>query len=140
MTTLEPVMKAALEGVVNLQAGGLKGVAGEHEEADLHAGPGRGKSQATQRAPEEDRHHRGGERETDGEVDEDGDVGERVLDHDERGAPDERGEAEGQVGLNAFAEYLAGHERMSLCGGRSADKAKDGTEREHSGKQSGQAD
>lgn len=112
------------------QAGGLKGIAGEHEESDLHAGPSRGKSEATQGAPEEDGHDRGGERETDGEVDEDGNVGERVFDHDEGGAPDERGEAEGQVGLNAFAEYLAGHERMSLCGGRSADKAMDGTERE----------
>jgi len=66
-----------------------------------------------------DCHHPGRKRETHGNVQEDGHVGERVFYHDERGAPDERGKSEREIG----AEMFAAHGRTSLCAAREGDKA-----------------
>ncbi len=76
--------------------------------------------ESAQRAPEENRHHHRGQRETHGDVQEDGNVGERVFHHDERGAPDERRKSQSEIGAEMFAE----HGRKSLCAACGGDKTR----------------
>ena len=101
------------------QAAGLKNVGGEHEETDLRAGPDGFGVEIAQRAPEENRHHRGGQGEAHGDVNENGDVGERVFHHDESAAPNESAKAKSEVGAEAFS----GHQAKSVSGARKSDKA-----------------
>ena len=87
------------------ETGSLEGVAAEHEEAKSGAGEKFFPFKIAQNLRTEHGHQDCGEREAEGEEDEDGGVGERVFYDDEGSTPEQGAEDEGEVGFRRWTRH-----------------------------------